>query len=236
MTLNSSLINSIKEEISLQTAQQKNLLLEIYDRLYNRFGPQHWWPGESPLEIMVGAILTQNTNWQNVEKSIKNIKEAHLLEARLLLKNRKRIPELVKPSGFYRLKAQRLINFLKFFVNRYEGKVEELQRVKTERLRLELLAVPGIGPETADSILLYALNRAVFVVDAYTRRIFARHKIIGEKSKYEEIRQFFEENLPCDFRLYNEYHALLVKLGKIFCKKNEPLCNNCPLLPFFAGS
>ncbi|MCX7995870.1 MAG: endonuclease III domain-containing protein [candidate division WOR-3 bacterium] len=204
-------------------------LMKIYNILFERFGPQNWWPGESPFEVMVGAILTQNTNWQNVEKAIDNIKKAGMLSPHKLLENKERIPQLIRPSGFYKLKSKRLIAFLEYFVHNYDGDAENFSGKNTDSLRRELLSIAGIGPETADSILLYALNRPVFVVDAYTCRILSRHKLISRNKDYEEIRKFFEENLPRSVRLYNEYHALLVKLGKEYCKKNEPLCNTCPL-------
>ncbi|MEO0106396.1 MAG: endonuclease III domain-containing protein [candidate division WOR-3 bacterium] len=203
--------------------------MDIYEHLFNTFGAQHWWPGESPFEIMIGAILTQNTNWQNVEKAINNIKKADLLHPHKLLANKDKIPKLIKPSGFYKLKSKRLIAFLKYFVERYGGDVKNFSQKETDYLRDELLSISGIGPETADSILLYALNRPVFVVDAYTRRILSRHKLINENWDYEQIRKFFENNLPADTQLYNEYHALLVRLGKQYCKKNDPLCDTCPI-------
>lgn len=212
---------------------QAKLLLAIYHRLFNKFGPQYWWPGDSPFEIMVGAILTQNTNWQNVEKAINNIKREKLLNPEKLLKNMDRIPDLIKPSGFYRLKSKRLIAFLKCFVDNYDGDIANLKDRDTEFIRKELLSIPGIGYETADSILLYALKRPVFVVDAYTRRMLSRHKLINQDAHYDEVKKLFEDNLFKDTQLYNEYHALIVKLGKEFCKKNEPLCNICPLFSIF---
>ncbi|MEO0124393.1 MAG: endonuclease III domain-containing protein [candidate division WOR-3 bacterium] len=205
------------------------ILIKIYERLFNTFGPQHWWPGDSPFEVMVGAILTQNTNWQNVEKAINNIKRANLLHPHKLLENREKISQLIRPSGFYKLKSKRLISFLKYFVERYNGEVKNFNKKETNYLRNELLSVPGIGPETADSILLYALNRPVFVVDAYTRRMLKRHNLISEKADYNDIQKFFESNLPRDIQLYNEYHALIVRLGKEYCKKNDPLCDICPI-------
>ncbi len=211
-------------------------LLKIYQVLHKSFGPQNWWPGETPFEIMVGAILTQNTNWRNVEKAITNIKTAHLLEPKKLLKNRRIIPKLVKPSGFYNLKSRRLIQFLKYYVNSYDGSVKHYLKKKTAVLRGELLSVHGVGKETADSILLYALSRSVFVIDAYTRRIFSRHDFFEYDLPYDEIRSMFEKNLPRSTRLYNEYHALLVKLGKEYCSKNEPLCDICPVHCLFARS
>lgn len=209
------------------------LLLNIYHCLFNKFGPQHWWPGDSPFEIMIGAILTQNTNWKNVEKAINNIKKEKLLNPKKLLKNLDRIPDLIKPSGFYRLKSKRLIAFLEHFVDNYEGNIANFEGRDTEVIRKELLSIPGIGYETADSILLYALGRPVFVVDAYTRRILSRHKLIAQDAHYDEIKRLFEDNLIGDTQLYNEYHALIVRLGKEFCKKNEPLCNICPVFGIF---
>jgi len=206
-----------------------NSFLKIYNILYESFGPQHWWPGDTPFEVMVGAVLTQNTNWQNVTKAIENIKKENLLNPKKLLKNRKRIPQLIRPSGFYKLKSKRLIQFLEYYVGHYDGDIRKLKNKRTDEIRAELLSIPGIGYETADSILLYAFNRAVFVVDAYTRRIFLRHNILGDKLSYEQIRLIFEQNLPKDLRLYNEFHALIVRLGKNFCKKNEPLCITCPV-------
>lgn len=209
------------------------LISKIYKTLYRFFGPQHWWPGDTPFEVMLGAILTQNTNWQNVKRAIANIKRANLLAPKKLLKNRRRIPELIKPSGFYKLKSKRLIKFLEMYVKHYNGDVKNFKGKKTKEIREELLAIPGIGYETADSILLYALNQPVFVVDAYTRRIFTRHNVFDNNPGYDEIRLLFENNLPRDTKLFNEYHALLVKLGKEYCKKNEPKCNICPVRDIF---
>jgi len=214
----------------------RGLFLKMYERLFNNFGPQHWWPGDTPFEIMVGAILTQNTNWQNVERAINNIKKAGLLDPKKLLANKKRIPSLIRPSGFYQLKTKRLIEFLRYFVERYDGEIKNFDDKDTKSLRDELLSIKGIGPETADSILLYALNRPVFVVDAYTRRFLLRHRLIGDDADYHKIQRLFEENLPRDTRLYNEYHALIVRLGKEYCKKNEPLCDICPLYNLFNKS
>jgi endonuclease-3 related protein len=213
----------------LRRKEDPRLFLTIYKILYNTFGPQDWWPGDSPFEIMIGAILTQNTNWRNVNKAINNIKGAGLLESKKLLKHKRMIPHLIRPSGFYKLKSQRLISFLNYYIKTYQGSIEKMNRQKTEILRRELLHISGIGNETADAILLYALSRPVFVIDTYTRRIFSRHKIVDYHLPYDEIRYFFEINLPEDVQLYNEYHALLVKLGKEYCKKNKPLCDTCPI-------
>lgn len=203
-------------------------LLKIYNIFYKSFGPQHWWPGDTPFEIMVGAILTQNTNWKNVGKAIDNIKKAGLLNPEKLLKHRRMIPKLIKPSGFYKLKSKRLIAFLKYFLDNYNGEASRMNIKKIGIMRNELLSISGIGYETADSILLYANSRPVFVIDTYTRRIFSRHHMFEYDQPYDEIRHIFESNLPRRVKLYNEYHALIVKLGKEYCKKNEPLCNTCP--------
>lgn len=204
-------------------------LKEIYDLLFERFGPQDWWPGETPFEVMVGAILTQNTNWTNVEKAITNLKNASVLSPdKLYHIDIKKLAELIRPAGYFNIKAKRLKNFLEWFFENYEGKLVSIEKVRTSELREQLLSVKGIGPETADSILLYALSRPVFVVDAYTARICARHHLIDEGADYHQIQEFFESNLPCDLQLFNEYHALIVKLGKDFCKP-RPKCEECPL-------
>ncbi len=205
-----------------------NILFKIYQVLLNHFGSQNWWPGENEIEIMVGAILTQNTNWQNVEKGIKNLKEATNLDPIIINKlPLKKLAKIIKPTGFYNLKAKRLKEFIKFFLKEYQGKVETMEKEDEKILREKLLKVKGIGKETADSILLYALNKPVFVIDNYTKRIFTRHKLFFGKS-YEEWQEYFIKNLPKDPKIYNEYHALLVKLAKTYCLKN-PLCDYCPL-------
>lgn len=204
-------------------------LTDIYDILLRLYGAQQWWPGDTPFEIMTGAVLTQNTNWLNVSKAIGNIKRAGLLDPKELLMNRKKVAHLIKPSGFYRLKSKRLLALCDYFVTRYKADIKRMKRRNLKYLRHELLSINGIGMETADSILLYALDRPVFVVDAYTRRIFSRHGYFAYNDPYDKIRRLFEHNLPRKSEIYNELHALLVKLGRTKCKKNEPLCNTCPL-------
>lgn len=205
------------------------ILTEIYQLLYDAFGPQHWWPGETPFEIITGAILTQNTNWVNVEKAITNLKSANrLTPERLYHFNISQLAELIRPAGYYNMKAKRLNNFVNWLFDNYNGKLTNLESVDTEKLRRELLAIKGIGRETADSILLYALDRPVFVVDAYTARITSRHGLTEPGADYEQLRELFESNLPQDTRLFNEYHALLVKAGKEFCKPKAK-CPGCPL-------
>jgi endonuclease-3 related protein len=204
------------------------VLHEIHDLLLARFGPQHWWPGETPFEIMVGAVLTQNTSWQNVEKAVANLKEAGLLSPAALAELPPEVlAEQIRPAGCHNLKAGRLKNLLALIAA--QGGVDALLAQPTAALRELLLAVKGIGPETADSILLYAAGRPVFVVDAYTHRICSRHGLIGEESDYFQLQELFMDNLAEDAALFNEYHALLVRLGKEFCKKSKPKCEDCPL-------
>ncbi len=204
-------------------------LKSIYDILYKRFGPQDWWPGDTPFEVIVGAILTQNTNWINVEKAITNIKNADALTPEKLHQlDINKLAQLIRPAGYFNIKARRLKNFLDWFFNNYSGRLENLENVRTPDLREQLLSVKGIGPETADSILLYALNRPIFVVDAYTARICSRHHLITEVADYHSIQETFQSNLPSDLKLFNEYHALFVRLGKDFCKP-KPKCEICPL-------
>lgn len=205
-------------------------LFTFYEKLYRYFGPQKWWPAESPFEVVVGAILTQNTNWGNVEKAIRNLKAKKVLNAQKLNQlSGKKLALLIRPSGFYNLKSKRLKEFLKFFFSNYGGKIRKMAAADALSLRQALLAVKGIGRETADSILLYALNKPIFVVDAYTRRIFSRHKLIPEDATYDEIQSLFMRNLKNEVQLFNEYHALLVKLGKEFCLKRRPRCEECPV-------
>ncbi|MBL7152332.1 MAG: endonuclease III domain-containing protein [Phycisphaerae bacterium] len=208
------------------TGQQ---LAEIYQLLFDRFGPQHWWPGETQCEIVIGAILTQNTSWANVEKAIANLKAADRLTPEALYNlDHARLAELIRPAGYFNIKAKRLKSFLNWFFENYDGRLTDLEGVNTYQLRAELLSVKGIGPETADSILLYAFDRPVFVVDAYTARIAVRHHLIEPDAGYGQLQDLFQSNLQQDVHLFNEYHALLVRLGKDFCKP-KPKCPACPL-------
>ncbi|MBI5678655.1 MAG: endonuclease III domain-containing protein [Planctomycetes bacterium] len=204
-------------------------LLKIYQKMFDAFGPRQWWPGETPFEVVIGAILTQNTNWSNVEKAIKNLKTAGKLSPEGIYGlSIAELAELIKPSGFFNVKAKRVKAFINWLFSRYEGNLSKMFAQDLQTLRSELLSVKGIGPETADSILLYAGNMPTFVVDAYTHRIFSRHELIPEESTYDEMKSFFEENLPEDVQLFNEYHALLVNIGKTFCKTKK-VCEPCPL-------
>lgn len=200
--------------------------------MFDALGPQQWWPGETPFEVIIGAILTQNTNWSNVEKAIKNLKA----DGKLSPEGIKNVPlaelaKLIRPSGFFNVKARRVKTFIHWLFSRYEGSLSRMFSQDLQTLRNELLSVKGIGPETADSILLYAGNMPTFVVDAYTHRIFSRHGFIAEESTYEEMKSFFEERLPKDVKLFNEYHALLVHIGKRYCKPKKA-CEPCPLRDF----
>lgn len=204
-------------------------LLEIYQRLYEFFGPQHWWPGETPFEVLVGAILVQNTAWSNVEKAICRLREEGLMcPRRLYALKDPELEEFIRPVGYYRIKARRLKNVLRYLVTRHNGSLEEMFALPMDQLRRELLEINGVGPETADSIILYAGNLPTFVVDAYTLRIFARHGWVEPETDYHSLKEFFESQLEHDATLYNEYHALLVRLGKDYCRK-QPRCEGCPL-------
>ena len=210
--------------------QKRDVLLKIYNSLYDYFGPLNWWPGDTPFEVMVGAILTQNTSWSNVEKAINILKKENLLEPRKLYRiNQEELAQFIKPSGYYNIKARRLKNFINIFVNDFEGSAEKMFSGDGGELRKKLLNVNGIGPETADSILLYAGRKPFFVVDAYTRRIFSRHKLISEDSTYYQIQEFFIKNLDRDVKLFNEFHAQIVMLGKTICTSKNPNCTKCPI-------
>lgn len=204
-------------------------LLSIYRRLYGRLGPQGWWPGRSRFEVIVGAILTQNTNWGNVENAIRQLRGARALTASAMSAlSRHRLATLIRPAGTFTVKARRLQNFLAFLRKRYGGSLHRMFRDEPARLRNALLEVSGIGPETADSILLYAGDMPIFVVDAYTKRILVRHRLISPEATYHDVQALFMNHLPQDAQLYNEYHALLVAVGKVYCR-STPRCDTCPL-------
>lgn len=196
----------------------------------SHYGNLRWWPADSPFEVAVGAILTQNTTWRSVERAISNLKSQNLLDPKKL----STIPDdilagLIRPSGYYRVKTRRLKSFLAFLNDEFHGSLERLFSEDPWPLRKKLLSVRGIGEETADSILLYAGQKPVFVVDAYTRRILERHGIISGHPSYADIQKLFMDRLPRSAPLFNQYHALLVNTGKQFCLKKKPLCSQCPL-------
>ncbi len=204
-------------------------LMDMYHSMFNYFGPQKWWPGESVLEIMIGAVLTQNTNWKNVEKAITNLKQRNMLSIRGLHSLPiEALAEAIRPSGYYNVKANRLKNLIAFLSERYRGDLSRFLDERTAELREGLLSVKGVGLETADSILLYAARRPVFVIDAYTFRILRRHGLIAGQASYHDLQALFEEHLPADPPLFNEFHALIVMTGKEFCRPKPP-CMKCPL-------
>ena len=211
----------------------KNKLIQVYDSLFHFFGPQNWWPAETPFEVIVGAILTQNTNWTNVEKAICNLRCAKALDIETFnTLQQNELEALIRPSGFFRQKAKRLQNFTQFLATEFNGSLADLFSLPDDKLRETLLLQPGIGPETADSIILYAAGRPSFVVDAYTHRILGRIGLQQKIKGYEQTRAFFMTSLPRDTALYNEFHALIVRLAKEFCRKRKPICRTCPLFTF----
>jgi endonuclease-3 related protein len=207
-------------------------LLEIYKKLYFFYGPQYWWPGDTSFEIAVGAILTQNTNWTNVERAIKNLKDAKALSAKALhAAQPEKIAQLIRPAGYFNIKAKRLQAFVDFLVDNYGGSMKRMKKEDVETLRKKLLGIHGIGPESADSILLYALGKPVFVIDAYTKRVLSRHGILNYNASYDEHQSLFHYCLDEDIQLFNEYHALFVRVGKDYCRP-KPMCEECPLKDF----
>lgn len=204
-------------------------LVRLYAGLERQLGPQDWWPGRTPYEVAVGAILTQHTAWSNAARAIERLR-AHgvLVPAPLAALSEGALAELVRPAGTYRLKARRVLAFTRWLLDRFGGRFEGLRRAPLAALRRDLLAVPGLGPETTDAILLYAAGRPVFVADAYARRILSRHRLLSSAASYEEARAFIEAHLPSDPALFNEYHALLVAAGKAYCRPT-PRCEACPV-------
>lgn len=223
------------QEVGPPRDPQKARLLRIYTALAERFGPQRWWPGRTAFEVAVGAILTQHTAWTNAARAIRALRAAGVLESRRLAAlGAPALESLIRPAGTYRTKARRLRAFVEFLLERHSGRFGGLRRAPLGPLRSSLLAVPGLGPETVDAILLYAAGRPVFVADAYAWRVFARHRLVPAAARYEELRAFAESHLPSDPRLFNEFHALLVAVGKRYCRA-VPLCGECPLRPDLGG-
>ena len=205
-------------------------LLDIYDRMLERYGPQRWWPGDTTFEVMAGAVLTQAAAWTNVEKAIKNLVEADALSPRAMRRlSHDELARLVYPSGYYNSKARKLKALVEYIGRRFDDDLDAMAREDVDVLRGELLGVYGIGEETADDILLYALGKPVFVVDNYTRRAFWRLGMASEKGSYSVYRSLFMDHLPHDPGLFNEYHALIVRHGNEACRR-RPLCQSCCLL------
>ena len=203
---------------------------EYFNSLFTAFGPQHWWPGRSQFEVIVGAILTQNTSWRNVEAAIGNLRAERVLSpAGIEAIPVRKLERLVRPSGYFRQKARKLKAFSLFLRGEYGGSLKKMFATPTVVLREQLLGVWGIGPETADSILLYAGEHPVFVVDAYTKRMLARHGWTGKDAGYEDVRWMFEREFRGETSRFNEFHALIVQAGKTYCRKTDPNCGECPL-------
>ncbi len=208
-------------------------LTSYYDALLKAYGPQHWWPGRTRFEVIVGAILTQSTSWSNVELAIVALRREKLLSPLAIERvSLARLSRLIRSSGYFRQKARKLKAFVHFLRKAHQGSLAKMFATPTAKLREQLLGVHGIGPETADSILLYAGKHPVFVVDAYTRRILERHRLAHGGQSYEQLQRLFEYSLPVSVPLFNDYHALLVHTGKHFCRKSAPLCEECALEPF----
>ncbi len=228
-------MKSLKPSPSVKSrALAPHKLLEVYRVLRKAQGHQHWWPGETPFEVMVGAILTQNTAWTNVEKAIRNLKSAKKLSPKALREiSLGDLARLIRPAGYFNIKARRLKNFIEFIFKEYGGDLKRMLVENGELLREKLLSVNGIGPETADSILLYAARKPFFVMDAYTKRIFSRHRLRNRswiaKAQYGDWQSFFTQSLPRSLPLFNDYHAQIVNVAKQYCHSFHPLCNECPL-------
>ena len=201
--------------------------LQIYNKLLNHFGKQYWWPAETRFEVIIGAFLTQQTNWKNVELSIKNLKNKKLLDPKSLsTAPPSHVEALIRQSGFYRQKTKRIIKFSQYLITNYDGSLDTFFNRPKKQIRRELLSLEGIGPETADSILLYAADMLSFPIDAYTIRLYGRLGI--KELQYRNLKEFFESRLPRDLETYKELHALIDMLGKTYCK-TKPLCHTCPI-------
>jgi len=208
------------------------VLTAFYKELLARFGRRNWWPGDSPFEVCVGAVLTQNTNWKNVAKAIDNLKAASMLAPlKIYESSHEELAELIRPAGYYNVKAVRLRNLVNLLVEKHDGRLRSIFSQELGALRAELLSVNGVGKETADSIILYAAGKPIFVVDAYTRRVLQRHSLVGDDADYDSMQDLFHSHLPRDVGLYNDFHAQIVAVGHYYCKK-RPLCQECPLSPF----
>lgn len=207
-------------------------LMQLYDAMLAACGPRHWWPAKTPFEVCVGAILTQNTAWKNVERAIDNLRSANALTLRAINNMpHDTLAQLLIPSGYFNIKARRLKNFTSMIAEDFSGSLTKLLSLDTLPLREKLLSVNGIGRETADCIVLYAAEKPIFVVDAYTRRIGSRHGLFPPTADYEHMRTFFTQHIPENTRVYNEYHALIVTVGNRWCNK-KPDCQHCPLSGF----
>ncbi|MDZ8117402.1 endonuclease III domain-containing protein [Pontiella agarivorans] len=208
-------------------------IYDVYNTLFSHYGKQHWWPAESRFEMIVGAILTQNTAWTNVEKALSNLRKNQALNFQSLENApREQLMEWIRPAGFFNQKADYLQELISNLRNKFDGSLDKLFNLEGAALRTELLSWKGIGKETADCIILYAARQPAFVVDAYTKRICRRHSWIDDKAKYDDVAKLFTDNLPEDVQLFNEYHALIVRICKDYCTARKPNCKDCPLKKF----
>ena len=209
------------------------LLPRYYSVLRARFGPQQWWPARTRLEVILGAILTQNTTWHNATLALRNLRKSRLLSWQALRHAcLSGLEACVRPSGFYRQKARTIRDFVDWLSREHAGSLDRLFSLSTDELRRRLLDLRGLGPETADAIILYAARRPLFVADAYTRRVLARHGFVSDAADYDQTQEFLHAHLPPDTSLFNEFHALLVAVGKKHCKPQSPRCAGCPLEEF----
>lgn len=226
------------ESEAQQTGTPAGVTLQHYfSVLFRRFGPQRWWPARTRLEVILGAILTQNTNWNNAALALKNLRQTGRLRWKSLRQaSIAELEEDVRPAGFYRQKARTIRSFVDWTVARHRGSLNSLFALPPRELRRQLLELRGLGPETADAIVLYAGKKPFFVADAYTRRILARHGLLPASVDYATAQAFLHRHLPASAGLFNEFHALLVEAGKRYCKRLAPDCGSCPLAPFLPGS
>ncbi len=212
-------------------------LREYYSTLLQRLGPQWWWPARTRLEVIVGAILTQNTSWRNATLALAKLRKAGRLSWGGLRKaSLAELENCVRPAGFYTQKARTIRNIVLWLGRRHRGSLNALFSLPASEVRAQLLSLKGLGPETADAILLYAGRQPFFVADAYTRRILSRHGLFSEATSYGEAQRYLHQHLPADHRVYNEFHALLVEVGKQYCKRQAPACKQCPLAPYLPDS
>jgi endonuclease-3 related protein len=215
--------------VRLSLSSDKEAVIKIYGRLLFQYGNRNWWPGETPFEVMIGAILTQSVSWKNVKTAIDNLKREGILDPDRLYKTEMaKLTPLIKSTRFYNQKAKKIQQFLKFYSIEYDFDLHSMSIEETSLLRTKLLSINGLGEETVDSILLYACNKPIFVVDAYTKRIFSRYGLINEDMSYGSIQEFFMRNVPEDIQIYNDYHAQIVLLGQSVCKR-DPKCESCPI-------
>jgi endonuclease-3 related protein len=207
----------------------ENRLRSIYQILFAHFGHRRWWPARTPFEVCVGAILTQNTSWKNVVKAISNLDEADRLDALRLYEIREEdLATIIRPAGYYNIKAKRLKNFITHVVEKHDGSLDKMFLASVDDLRKELLSINGVGRETADSMILYAAGKPIFVIDVYTRRVLRRHGILGAEADYDEAQSVFHRNIEPDVALYNDFHAQFVAVGSNYCG-TKPKCSGCPL-------